>query len=227
MSDAAIKPGDPIDVIYGDRRFVAWRYERGANGQPTKVPYTPGSGAKARSNDPATWRSHAEAQATLEKGAVDGVSYALMQRDSLAALDLDHCMDASGAWSAWALDLVDEARSYTEITPSNEGLRILGLVAEPLPDMRFQLPRGSNSGEKLECFHHTAQFITLSRQPFLSERPLADITPIVARLAQERAAKATGTADHDAGEPISLAALPQDIRELIMDGSAPAHAPRT
>ena len=53
MTDAAIKPGDPIDVIYGDRRFVAWRYERGSNGQPAKIPYTPGLGAKARSNDPA------------------------------------------------------------------------------------------------------------------------------------------------------------------------------
>ena len=90
MTDAAIKPGDPIDVIYGDRRFVAWRYERGANGQAAKIPYTPGLGAKARSNDPMTWRSHAEAQATFEKGAVDGISDALMQRDGLAALDLDH-----------------------------------------------------------------------------------------------------------------------------------------
>ena len=220
MTDAAIKPGDPIDVIYGDRRFVAWRYERGSNGQPAKIPYTPGLGAKARSNDPATWRSHAEAQATLEKGAVDGISYALMQRDNLAALDLDHCMDANGAWSAWALDLVDEAQSYTEITPSNEGLRILGVVTGPLPDMHFHLPRGGNNGEKVECFHHTAQFITLSRKPFLSEMTLADITPIVARLAQERAAKATGTAGNGAGEPIPLTPLPQDIRELIVHGSA-------
>ena len=149
-----------------------------------------------------------------------------MQRDSLAALDLDHCMDANGAWSAWALDLVDEAQSYTEITPSSEGLRILGVVTGPLPDMHFQLPRGSNNGEKVECFHHTAQFITLSRKPFLSEMPLADITPIVARLAQERAAKATGTAGNGAGEPIPLTPLPQDIRELIVHGSAAGHALR-
>jgi hypothetical protein len=220
MIDAAIQPGDPLDVIYGDRRFVAWRYERGPNGLPTKIPYTPGLGTKARSNDPATWRSHVEAQATLEKGAVDGISYALMQRDSLAALDLDHCLGVNGVWSAWALDLVDEAKTYTEVTPSHEGLRILGLVVG-LPDLHFQLPRGTNDGEKVECFHHTARFITISRNPFLAEMPLADITPIVNRLAWERAAKASGAAGSSAGEPILLTSLPQDIRELIVHGSAP------
>ena len=85
-----------------------------------------------------------EACATLAKGNVDGIGYVVTQRDGFAALDLDHCRDPkSGDLEPWAGELIARADSYTEITPSGEGVRILG-IANGVPDAHYQLPRGIN-----------------------------------------------------------------------------------
>ena len=82
MSDAPLHVGDQLEAIFADRRFVVWRWET-RQGARTKVPYEPGSGRKAESDNPATWRTYQEACATLAKGNVDGIGYCLMARDGL------------------------------------------------------------------------------------------------------------------------------------------------
>jgi hypothetical protein len=221
MTDTPIHAGLFIDALYGDRRFVVWRLET-VNGRPTKVPYIPGVGGRARTDDRMTWRSHAEAQATLEKGAVDGIGYVLTQRDGLAAIDLDHCLDVDGTLLPWASDLVKTSQSYTEITPSKFGLRIIGIVTGPLADLHFRLSRGAN-GEAIEGYHRAVRYITLSRVPFGPERPLADITAVMATLAQEHAERAGTAGETSSGSAglIPLATLPASIQDLIRHGSVP------
>jgi primase-polymerase (primpol)-like protein len=51
------------------RQFIVWRYKLRKD-KWTKVPYTPGTTSKARSNAPSTWRSFAEALACYQEGAV-------------------------------------------------------------------------------------------------------------------------------------------------------------
>ena len=47
-------------------RFCVWAYRVHA-GKPTKVPYNPCTGAKARSNDPGTFSTFDDATASLSR----------------------------------------------------------------------------------------------------------------------------------------------------------------
>jgi hypothetical protein len=54
-----------LDAFAGEPRWVAWRNDlRG--GKQSKVPYAPG-GKKAKADDPATWGTRADAEATAAK----------------------------------------------------------------------------------------------------------------------------------------------------------------
>jgi hypothetical protein len=188
--DAKLHVGDQLEAIFGDRRFVVWRWET-RQGAKTKVPYVAGVGRLAATDDPATWRTYEEACATFSKGTVDGIGYVLTKRDGFGALDLDHCRDkASGALEPWASEFVARADSYTEITPSGEGVRILG-VACGVPDAHYQLSRGPN-GQKVEVFHRATRFITISENPLdRTPRRLNDISAILLELQAEKDSKKT------------------------------------
>jgi putative DNA primase/helicase len=127
-------------------QWVLWRWEK-RKGKWNKPPYQP-SGSPAKSNDPATWVSFREAVAAFENGYFHGVGFVLTDNDPYAMADLDHCRDsASGSVKAWAAEIVDQLRSYTEITPSGEGLRVI--VKAMLPPGRRKRGMGSGGGIEL------------------------------------------------------------------------------
>ena len=106
--------------------WVLWNYEF-KEGKWTKVPYQP-SGGGAKSNDPQTWSSYAAVIAA--RNDYDGIGFVL--DGEIAAFDLDDCRNpANGLINPWAKDLIDRAGSYTEVTVSGEGLRIIGLAQGP------------------------------------------------------------------------------------------------
>ena len=82
---------------------------------------------------PGTWSTYAAALDVVKAGLADGISYMLTPEDSFAAFDLDHCRHAelSGSIDAWAQNFLDETRNtYSEVTPSGEGIRIWGLTGD-------------------------------------------------------------------------------------------------
>jgi hypothetical protein len=111
------------------RRWVCWRYDL-VDGKWSKVPYTPyEKNQKARSNDPATWADYETAWTAVRRGIYDGVGVMLhgLAGEFFAAIDLDDVRDpATGALLPWAQALVEARSSYCEVTPSGEGIRILG-----------------------------------------------------------------------------------------------------
>jgi len=126
---------------------VVWRWEE-RNGNWDKPPYQP-NGRPAKTNDPATWVSFEAAVAALEGGRFDGVGFVLTADDPYAMVDLDHCVDLdSGVIEAWAVNIIDQLRSYTEITPSGVGLRVIvkGILS---PGRR---KRGMGSGGGVELY---------------------------------------------------------------------------
>ncbi|MBD0275874.1 MAG: DUF3987 domain-containing protein, partial [Acetobacteraceae bacterium] len=113
-------------------RWVGWRNEDRA-GRPTKVPYAPARGGKAKADDPATWAGRARAEAwALEhvNGAGGGVGMllgAVAERPgvSLGGVDLDTCRDpATGALKPWAAEVIARLGSYAEVSPSGTGLKV-------------------------------------------------------------------------------------------------------
>jgi putative DNA primase/helicase len=115
-------------------QWLVWRGER-RDGRMTKVPYTAERRPRAASStDPATWRPFWDAVAACcwDELRLDGIGYALTEADGVVGIDLDHCRDHdSGVIEAWALDIVQRIGSYTEVSPSGTGLRIIALGTLP------------------------------------------------------------------------------------------------
>jgi putative DNA primase/helicase len=100
------------------RRWVLWRYET-VGDRDTKVPYQ-ANGLHARSNDSQTWTTWLELQPFVSQYSGVGI----MLGNPLGGADLDHCVE-DGKIAPWAQDIITRMSSYTEISPSGTGIRIL------------------------------------------------------------------------------------------------------
>ncbi len=86
-----------------------------------KIPYIPGTQAKASPTDPSTWRSFQEAQHALGNGGgFKGVGFVFSPDDPYVGVDLDECVNGNG-FSLPSRQIVDRLFSYTEHSPSGKG----------------------------------------------------------------------------------------------------------
>jgi hypothetical protein len=111
-------------------RWVVWRWTEPAapGATPDKPLFRAAHPTRhASTQDPATWGSFAAAMGAVGADEADGAGYVLRD-DEHVFLDADNCRDpATGEITPWAERLVEECGSYTEVTPSGRGLRIIGL----------------------------------------------------------------------------------------------------
>lgn len=115
-----IKPENLPAKLRETGLFCGWRYEtRPGSEKPTKVPYDPKTGNRAKSTDPATFAS-LDTALTFDG---DGVGVGIF--GDLGAIDIDHCIDDAGAISPMAMDIMSTMNTYIEYSPSGNGLRIL------------------------------------------------------------------------------------------------------
>ena len=110
------------------QHWVTWRWKINLT-KWTKVPYqTRHPYNHARVNDPATWGAHQDAVDAFERGAADGIGYALFG-SGIGAADVDDCIDpVTGELHPWAAELIKRANTYVERTVGGAGLRIIGLI---------------------------------------------------------------------------------------------------
>lgn len=108
------------DELKRSPRWCLWKYVTRGD-KTTKLPFQP-SGKPAESNNPATWGSFADALAAL----TDQYSgFGCFISDPYVAVDFDHVRDKeTGEIEPWALAAIKELNSYTEISPSGEGLHV-------------------------------------------------------------------------------------------------------
>jgi putative DNA primase/helicase len=91
-------------------------------GKHDKVPYTASTGRRASTTDPTTWTSFNDALAHLD--TFEGVGLVLGRE--LIGVDLDKCRDPeTGYIEPWAQKIIARLDSYTEISPSGTGLKVL------------------------------------------------------------------------------------------------------
>lgn len=74
------------------------------------------------SNNPSTFTGYQEAVDALLQGRYDGLGVGLF--DGLCAVDIDNCLSEDGTPSSLALDVIATMQSYTETSPSGQGIRI-------------------------------------------------------------------------------------------------------
>ncbi len=224
--DATPRVPAALHPLLNERRFVVWRWEE-RDGKRTKVPYRPGGRrAHASTSDPATWGTFQDAAASAPPLSEGGIGLVLTDHPTLCAFDLDDCRDpVTGQLAPWANHLVDAAGSYTEVTPSGTGLRIIGTVSEGVPAEHSKRP--TESGGSIEVYRRATRYITLSFDavPGTEDR-LADVGALVdvvqALYGGANKPAPSGAVDMSATsfEDIETAvvALPNELRECIEIG---------
>lgn len=161
-----------LSVLEPESVWVAWDDVGGR-----KVPKSP-FGGNARSNDPATWGTYAEAVAAAERNGYSGVG--IMLSDGLVGIDLDHVVGEGGQVEAWAQEVIDSIASYTELSPSGTGVHVLAYAD---PESVGAIGRADHRSG-IEVYNHGRYFTVTGRQ--VGTSGIKDRTGEVSRLVAER-----------------------------------------
>src|SRR5207245_480734 len=104
-------------------------------GKRDKIPHDPRTGQQAKTNNPRTWATFAEALDAYRKdqcGRWDGVGYVFSKDDPYTGIDLDSCRDPqTGHLEPWASGIMARVDSYTEASPSGTGVHIIARSTLP------------------------------------------------------------------------------------------------
>jgi putative DNA primase/helicase len=113
--------------------WVCWTMDV-RDGKPTKVPLNPKTGGNAQSNNPSTWGNYeiaVQRYRECENDRIQGIGF--IPNNGYVGIDLDHCRDPeTGQIQPWAQEIIEQFKSYTEVTPSQAGVRIW--IKGNLPD---------------------------------------------------------------------------------------------
>lgn len=99
-------------------RWVCWRRETRC-GRTTKLPVDAHTRRMAKSTDPETWATFEEAVAAVGRWRCDGVGFVFGPDRAFTGLDLDHVIEG-GALDPEYRWVVEEANTYTEVSPSDD-----------------------------------------------------------------------------------------------------------
>lgn len=116
---------------YGkEKRWVLFKIED-RKGKTTKIPYSV-TGKLASSTDERTWATHEEAMKHLK--GYDGLGIVFTPAQTLLGIDIDHVVEGDKVLNEFLSikKFVDEANTYTEISPSKTGLHLFFALTKPL-----------------------------------------------------------------------------------------------
>jgi putative DNA primase/helicase len=147
-----VSPNTIPAALKSRHHWVCWRY--GWHKEKwTKIPYEANGQTKANVTNKFIWSTFEKVFATYQKGEVDGVGYVLSEKQHLVAIDLDHCRDAeTGAITDWAQAIVTDLDTYTEVSPSGTGLRLL---------VKGTLPRQGRKRGAIEAYQ-SHRYVTIT-----------------------------------------------------------------
>ena len=139
--------------------FCLWRYEQNpSRPKPSKVPYNPNdTRRRGGSNDPAKFADLATAESVSE--GFDGLGVGMF--GDLAGIDIDDCI-ADGELSEMAADIVLTMDSYTEVSPSGKGVRILFRAPETVYDRSAYYLKNDEIGLEIYLAGMTNRYLTVT-----------------------------------------------------------------
>jgi primase-polymerase (primpol)-like protein len=146
-----------LTSLVDERIWLAWRGEPVGDGKINKVPYWD-SGAKivgAKSTDPRTWTTRAQATLTVEKldkpceqFGVGVVLSKLAEKELwLCGVDLDTCVNGNDM-EDWAAEPIWKFDSYTEGSPSATGAKIFFLLDTATRDAALAMIRPDGNQDR-------------------------------------------------------------------------------
>ena len=114
-------------------QWVCWKKSLGPDGKLKKIPYDPKTGEFAKANIPGTWADYETAAAAANN--YDGIGFEFLNGGNLFGIDLDHVIK-DGVINPIAKEIIDTMDSYTERSPSGQGVHILAKGTIPDKDRR-------------------------------------------------------------------------------------------
>jgi hypothetical protein len=157
----------------------------------------------------------------VSKRSADGIGFTLLDSE-IGAFDLDNCRDPeTGVIADWAKALVDKAGSYTEITISGTGLRIIGRAVGKETHRKQKV--GDDDGE-LETYRRAGRYIVVTGNQLVGTPDhLANLDDLIDETVAEldRVAK-KGKVRSNGASPTKPSGfewpLPPDLQDLIENG---------
>lgn len=169
-----------LSPLMSQDKWVHWLWQEDGSKPPF---YANDHNKHASTQNPKTWCSYKEALNNLPHRSDGGLGFVL--KDSgIGAVDIDNCVKDDGEISDAAIELIHEAKSYCEITPSRRGVRIIGLTRGP-PEKQVQVRLGS--GSKCEVYRDCFRYITVSGVKSGHYDRLVNIDRVINRLMKRKA----------------------------------------
>jgi putative DNA primase/helicase len=116
-------------------QWMGTRFEVQPDGRLDKPPYQVGKGKgiiKADKTNPANWATFDEALTAYERGEVDAVGFVFTEGDPFFGADGDDVIDRdTGEINPNAAEVIHALNSYTEVSCSGTGIRIVAVGKKP------------------------------------------------------------------------------------------------
>lgn len=194
---------DAISELSALPQWVLWRRLPPLAGQtkPRKVPFAAATLEPTSVTDPNGWSDALTVMDAYDPARDGGVGFVFTLHDPYVGIDLDGCRNAeTGAIEEWALAVVKQIDSYTEISPSGTGVHILA---------RGKLPPVGRHRGRVEIYED-ARFFTVTTQ-HLDGTP----TAIMDRREEICAFHAATFPAHESKPAPALEPLRLDDRDLL------------
>lgn len=156
-------------------QWVCW----GAQGKPRKMPFDPRTGSPAKAGKPETWADFQTAAQAVDAGRFEGVGFEFDAAGCVVGIDFDHCLH-DGKCDPWVEAWVKKLNSYTEISPSGEGLHVF---------CSAHLPGQAIKRKEAEMYDR-GRYFTMTGRPYGPEKPLRAAQDTVNALYAELQARA-------------------------------------
>ncbi|CAB4163574.1 AAA domain containing protein [uncultured Caudovirales phage] len=214
------------DELKAQKRWAPWRAVLNEKkGKFDKIPHNPNRPEYGIStNNPEKWGSYDTALKAYQANTklFAGVGYVMTNPHGVVGIDLDKCV-VNGTVAPWAQEIVEKLDSYTEISPSGTGLRIL--AAGEIPE------DWNNHDIGIEIYAgNEARFLTVTGEhvpgtPTDIRVPSADVfADLAKRFAKER--KKADVIDLNMPDvlddlltpDVSSLELPYQVKDFLLEG---------
>ena len=151
------------------RNWCVWKLvNRG--GKETKIPFVAGEDRALDTTEPEDWRDF--------KSAVDaapdysGIGFVFSKADPYVGVDFDKCV-TDGVIQPWAAEWIKKLNSYTEFSPSGNGVHIL---------CKGKIPEGRRKKGHIEVYDRERYFTVTGNPVPNTLNTLRDATEVLAAL---------------------------------------------
>jgi putative DNA primase/helicase len=132
--------------------WVGWRWAF-RDGKWTKPPVDPHTGRAGDCRERSTWGTFAQAVAFAQRTGLPGIGVQLTADMWIVGVDLDKCRDPeTGEVEDWAMLIVYELDTYTQVSPTGTGLRLF---------LKAKIPGERRRTGKIEMYSE-GRYLTLT-----------------------------------------------------------------